>query len=239
MTTTTPAPDAARAERPARAGSGPDGTDQLAPPPKMRRRPAMIALSVALVCVGGLVSGWAWQSTSNAQDVLAVRDTVHRGEVIEEGDLVTVRIGVDPAVKTIPAANLESVVGQRAALDIAAQSVITPDQVTDAVVPPKEQSVVGLSLSGAMLPTGQLTAGAQVRVVPTTGSTAAAPAAGAGNAPAAAATPAYAATVVKVAVDDITGNALVNVQVAQDVAPAVATLAAAGQVAVVLDSQEQ
>ena len=75
MTTTTPAPDAARAERSGRTGGGAAGPDQIAPPPKMRRRPAMIALSVALICVGGLASGWAWQSTSTAREVLTVRET--------------------------------------------------------------------------------------------------------------------------------------------------------------------
>jgi hypothetical protein len=233
MTTTTPAPDSARVERPGRAGGGAAGLDQIAPPPKMRRRPAMVALSVALICVGGLASGWAWQSTSNAQQVLTVRETVHRGEVIEEADLVTVRIGVDPAIKAVLAADIATVVGKRAALDIAAFSVVTKDQITDAAVPPKGFAVVGLSLTGAMLPTEQLAFGDTVRVVPT-GGEGGAPVATGGTV-----APAYAASVVGLSEDDITGNALVNVQVEAANAPSVAKLAAAGQVALVLDSQEQ
>ena len=152
-----------------------------------------------------------------------------RGELIEEADLVTVRIGVDPAIKAVPAAEMATIVEKRAALDIAANSVVTEDQVTDAVVPPKGFSVVGLSLTSAMLPTEQLVAGDKVRVV-TTGARAAA----------AATTPAaYGATVVRSSPDEITGNTLVNVQVATDVAPGVARRAAAGEVALVLDSQEQ
>ncbi|MGI5188957.1 SAF domain-containing protein [Promicromonospora sp. CA-289599] len=229
MTTTTPAPDAARVERSGRPGGGATGPDQIAPPPKMRRRPAMIALSVALICVGGLASGWAWQSTSTAQEVLTVRETVLRGAVIEEDNLVIVRIGVDPAIQTVKASEMATLVGQRAALDIAAKSVVTPDQVTDAVVPPKGFSVVGLSLTAAMLPTEQLAAGDKVRVVTTGGEdNAAAP-------PPAA----YGATVVRSSPDEITGNTLVNVQVATDVAPGVARRAAAGEVALVLDSQER
>jgi hypothetical protein len=230
MTTTTPAPDAPRVERPGRTGGGAAGLDQIAPPPKMRRRPAMIALSVALICVGGLTSAWAWQSTSTAQEVLTVRETVLRGEVIEEDNLVTVRIGVDPAIQAVKAAEMATLVGQRAALDIAAHSVITGDQVTEAVVPPKGFSVVGLSLTSAMLPTKQLAVGDKVRVVTTGGEAAAA----AGPPPAA-----YGATVVQTSPDEITGNTLVNVQVATYVAPGVARRAAAGEVALVLDSQEQ
>jgi hypothetical protein len=193
----------------------------------------MVALSVALICVGGLASAWAWQSTSNAQEVLTVRETVHRGEAIEEADLVTVRIGVDPAIRAVPAADLSTLVGKRAALDIAAGGVVTADQVTDAAVPPAGYAVVGLSLTGAMLPTNQLIPGDKVRVVPTAGEGGAAVPTG-GDAPSA-----YPASVIGVFVDDITGNTLVNVQVEVASAPVVATRAAAGQVALVLDSQEQ
>lgn len=190
----------------------------------------MIALSVALICVGGLVSAWAWQSTSTAQEVLTVRETVHRGELIEEGDLVTVRIGLDPAIQAVPAADLATLVGMRAALDIAAGGIVTADQVTDAVVPAAGFSVVGLSLTPAMLPGNQLVVGDEVRVVTTDGE---------GGAAGATAPAVYSATVVGLSTDEITGNSLVNVQVATDAAPGVAQRAAVGQVALVLDSQEQ
>ncbi|PUB29036.1 SAF domain-containing protein [Promicromonospora sp. AC04] len=191
----------------------------------------MVALSVALICVGGLASAWAWQSTSTAQEVLTVRETVYRGEVIAEDDLMIVRIGVDPAIQAVRAADMSTLVGKRAVLDIAAGGVVTADQVADddLVVPPAGFSVVGLSLTPATLPTEQLVRGDKVRVVTTGGESGAA-----ATAPAA-----YSATVVRLSKDEITGNALVNVQVATDVAPGVARRAAAGQVALVLDSQEQ
>lgn len=230
MTTTTPAPDAARVERPGRASGGSAGPDQIAPPPKMRRRPALIALSVALICVGGLASAWAWQSTSTAQEVLTVRETVHRGQVIEKDNLVTVQIGVDPAIDAVLASDAATLEGKRAALDIAAGGVVTDDQIADKIVPPKDYSVVGLSLTAAMLPTEQLIPGDRVRVVMT---------AGEGGASPVAAAKAFPADVVELSVDEITGNTLVNVQVPKPDAPGIATLAAAGQVALVLDSQEQ
>ena len=74
-----------------------------------------------------------------------------RGEVIEEDNLVRVRIGVDPAIDAVPAAQMATLVNQRAALDIVAHSVVTEGQIKDAVVPPKGFSVVGLSLTAAML----------------------------------------------------------------------------------------
>src|SRR4051812_28387499 len=91
-----------------RARSAPTGNGQgarrpaeaavpVAPAPKLRRRPLLTAASVGAVCLGALVSVWAWSATNNTHDVLAVRDTVHRGELIGAGDLMTVRVGSDPA----------------------------------------------------------------------------------------------------------------------------------------------
>src|SRR4051794_4977265 len=58
-------------------------TPLVAPPPKLRRRPLLVAGSVVAVCLGALVSAYAYSSTSNAHQVLAVVSTVHRGEVIK------------------------------------------------------------------------------------------------------------------------------------------------------------
>jgi hypothetical protein len=194
----------------------------------MRRRPALVALSVACICAGGLASAWAWQSTSNTREVLTVRETVHRGEVIGAEDLVVVRIGVDPAIQPVPAGERSSLVGMRAALDIAAGSVVTASQLTDAAVPPEGSSVVGVSLTAGMLPVGQVAVGDKVRVVPTAGGQ------GSGVDPA---TQPISAVVVGLSIDEVTGNTLVNVQVLSADAAAVATAAAGGAVAVVLDSQ--
>lgn len=72
---------------------GPELTERLAPPPRLRRRPALVAASVAAVCVGALLAVWAYSSLSTAQSVLAVRTTVHRGELITRDELVTVQVG--------------------------------------------------------------------------------------------------------------------------------------------------
>lgn len=204
-------------------------SEQISPPPKMRRKPIVAVASVAAIALGALVSMWAWQSTSDAQDVLAVRETVERGEVISAEDLMSVKITVDPAMRPIPASELDTVVGQRAALDMAAGGVVTAEQFTDAPIPAKGESVVGVSLSSAMLPVGQLGPGDKVRIVATPGEagevTTSLP-------------ETIGAVVVNVVPDDITGNTLVNVAVSRDDAPNVASLAASGKVALVLDSQE-
>lgn len=229
MTVTTSAPERPQQGRTVAGGDPAPG--QIAPPPRSRRRPALVAASVALVAVGAMGSAWAWQTSSNTNEVLTVRQTVHRGELLSADDLLRVRIGVDPAIQAVPAAALETLVGQRAALDIAAGSVITPEQVTDEDIPASGQSVVGVSLTAGMMPSGQVIVGDKVRVITTEtmGATAGDPAAGAEQP--------VSGVVVSVTTDATTGNTLMNVQVPSAMAPAVATAAARGQVALVLDSQ--
>ncbi|MBL0884842.1 SAF domain-containing protein [Myceligenerans indicum] len=191
----------------------------------------MIALSVACICVGGLASAWAWTATSNTNQVLTVRETVYRGEVIAEDDLVPVRLGVDPAIQAYPAERIGEVVGRAAQLDIAAGSVVTPGQLSDAAVPGPGMSVVGVSLAAGLLPADQITLGDKVRVVTTANDPAAGTSAPEGSATAV-------DGVVRGLLDDtVTGNTLVNVEVSADQAVRVASAAAAGHVALVLEYQ--
>ena len=41
---------------------GPAATP-LAPPPKLRRRPALVAAAIGAICIGALLAGWAWMLT--------------------------------------------------------------------------------------------------------------------------------------------------------------------------------
>lgn len=204
--------------------------ERLAPPPKYKRRPALIAASAGAICLGALGSVAAYNSSSTAQDILAVRQTVERGQIIGKDDLMTVRISVDPALKPMSAADAGNVIGKHAAMDMPAGGVVTAEQVTSQAVPAKGHSVVGISLTPAQVPSGEIKVGDPVRVITT-------PDAQAGMSPQAS-PDAIKAVVVGLATDATTGNVVVNVQVPHASAPAVAAQAATGKVAIVLDSRE-
>lgn len=195
---------------------------------KPRRRPLLVAASLAMVCLGGLLAAWAWSATSSTVSVLAARSDVERGEVITEGDLMMVSLNADPALRPIPATRLAQIVGQRAARDIAAGTLISGSQVTQDVIPAQGMSLVGIGVSAAALPGEPLRAGDPVRVVATPGEqgelTDAAPAV-------------TVATVVSVVVDDVTGTRIVTVAVPQADAAVLAARASTGNVALVLDSR--
>lgn len=226
-TDTTHAPGRARP----RAGGDPTSTvAPIAPPPKLRRRPLLALASVAAIVLGALLAALAYTATSTAREVVAVRADIQRGELIGREDLITVRVGLDPALHTVSGSSLDGLVGQRAAADLPAGSLVTPGSVTPTVLPGKGSSIVGVSLPPSLLPGEDLRAGDTVRVVATPGQQGDMPE----GEPAA-----IAATVVGVHPDPQTGQTVVSVQVPYAAAAQLAARAATGKVALVLDPRER
>lgn len=220
---------ATRADRTLDQESGPAAT-QLAPPPKLRRRPALVAGAIAAICLGALLAAWAWTATTNTQEVLVARHSIERGSVIEADDLARVQLSADPALQPVPAGEFDQVLGQRAALDIAEGGMLTPGSFSSAVVPAEGESVVGVALTPAQAPGLALQNGDHVRVVAT--------AALGEDLPAGA--PLFNdAQVVGVHVDDQTGQTVVDLLVPRADAAVLATRVATGNVALILDSRER
>lgn len=206
------------------------GTGIVAPAPRLRRRPALVAASIVAISAGALLAAFAWTATSTTQSVLAVRSAVERGAVIGQDDVMTVQVSADPALAPVPASQASTVVGQRAATDLAAGTLLTREQVSDKVLPAAGMSIVGVGLPSAQMPGEPLLVGDRVRVVATPGAsgevTAGEPVT-------------IAATVVGVRVNDENGQSVVSVQVRQGDAAELAARAATGNVALVLDSRER
>ncbi|WP_237768060.1 SAF domain-containing protein [Serinicoccus sp. CNJ-927] len=197
-------------------------------PPKLRRRPIQVLLALALVIAGALLAVWAWSAATDNVSVVALRETVPRGSQIGAEDLMVVQVNSDPALRTVPGDQLESFVGQRAGLDLSAGTLLSPDVVVEEVVPGAGQSVVGLALAPGSLPGEPLQVGDRVRVVGT---------AGQGD-PAQVSDPVeIPAEVANFSVSE-TGQVILSVVLDETRAGEAATWAAAGRVAVILDSSE-
>jgi len=202
-------------------------------PPRLRRRWGVFAAMAAVVCLGALGNVWLHQATTSASAVVAARSTIIRGQIINRADLVAVQIGVDPALRPVPASQLETLVGKRAALDVAAGSLLTGDDVTDKVIPARGESVVGVAVPVTLMPGTPLVAGDQIRVVATPGAQ--------GEA-----TPgaprSISASVVSTATSTDNGQGsltIITVQVPDSDAAGLAAMAATGKIAIVLDSRER
>ena len=197
-------------------------------PPRVpgRRNPKWIALSVVALCLGGLLSYVIYARLANETAVVTAAQTVYRGEVIDAVDLTTITLQGNSIAQAVPAADLDAMVGKRAAVDLVAGSVLVASAVTDESIPASGRAVVGLKLSAGRTPTSLLIPSAAVRLVALPGQNGA---------------------------DDLTGNTftariidqangpdgtsiLVNVDVAADQAAAIAQLAAQDRIALVRDA---
>lgn len=205
-------------------------TVPVAAPPKLRRRPLLALAGLGLVVMGSLLAVWVYLSNTDAISAVAARDTVMRGEMITAADLMTVQVTADPALQLVPAVDLDSYVGQRAARDLSAGALLTPDAASDQLVPSAGESVVGLALTPALMPGEPLMVGDRVRVVATPGQ--------AGD-PATfeSADIVFAAEVVRVTASGESAQTVVSVLVPEQDAARVAQWASAGRAALVLDSR--
>lgn len=195
------------------------------PAPKRRPRRALLAAGVVLVVLGALATYWLTQQSSQRVAVVGVAHDVSWGQVITAADLVQVQIAADPQMTPIPWSQEATLIGQRAAVDLQAGSLLTPRSVTDQQVPPAGSALVGVSVKSSQLPVTALTAGDKVLLVIT-------PPAGSAAQQAAAAT--VSATVFAVGAADASGARTVDVLVDQGDAAGLAQASAAGRVAIVL-----
>ena len=213
-----------------RAGRARRSAPPAVAPPRPRRRNGLLALGVALVALGALAAAWLTQVVGGTVPVVAVARSVQAGEVIERSDLSVANVNADPALHPVPAGALEGLVGQRAAVDLSAGSLLTEQAVSAQVVPAAGRSLVGVALSSAQLPAQTLQASDRVRIVDTPTAQ--------GEPPTT--TPAtIAGEVTSVVGPDDTGLTIVNVIVDARRAADLAARVATGRVALVLDSRER
>lgn len=199
--------------------------DAMTPARPRLRRSVLLFVLGALLLTAGLVVGWVmWTSKADSEVVAAARD-VERGHIITAEDLETVRVGLDPSLRTVPGAELQDLVGQRAAADLTAGTLVSPDQLTDEVVPGVGMSVVSVPIPSGLVPTVPIRSGDTVRLVQI-------PAAG-GEIAGSGIT--VTAELVNVSYGDPT--TVVDVLIPADKASALAELAGTGRVALVLDSR--
>jgi hypothetical protein len=128
----------------------------------MPRRYGQRAAAVLFVLVTVLLAGWLWQHRSDRVEVLAVREAVPAGSVVDRGDLTTLQVaGVSGAFGV---GDVDSVVGKTATVGLVAGEVLTPDMVTATAVPGPGQRVVGVEVDATRTPSG-LSPGDVVSVV--------------------------------------------------------------------------
>lgn len=208
-------------------------------PVKTRRTRAHLALAVAIIALGGLIAAYVATRVSHTHPVVVLRHTVTRGSVIHAGDLTTADLDTDPALHVVPESKLTSVVGKHARVDLAAGSNLTADSVTASNVLTPGQSLIGLALTAGQMPAIRLLPGDRVRIVTTSG--------GNGDTSASDSSPGSSSTSGPTTLDGTvvdaktsssagTDQTVVDVAVSSADAPQLASDAAGGHIALILEA---
>ncbi|GLW34476.1 SAF domain-containing protein [Actinoplanes regularis] len=195
--------------------------------PQRRWRPALLWLAVALIAVGGLVVWRVVTSIGTTEQYLAIARPVQIGSAVTADDLTTVRITADPALKPIPVAERDKLIGKFAAVPLVPGTLLTNDQLTTERAPGPGEQLVRIGLDQERLPTERIAPGRKLILVVTA----------AQNAPDQPTTTAplrVAATAVDVQAGAKDGQVLLNVAVAERDGPMVGTRAAEGRLVVLL-----
>jgi hypothetical protein len=153
----------------------PSGNGSAAGPPgalrglPRRRRPAMVALAVALAGAGVLVSAAVYQRTDRQVPVVVVTAGVPAFGVLTASDIGTADVTVPAGVHVIPASQLGQVSGQIAAVTLRPGTLLAPDDLTAAQPPGPGQVLIPVPLKPESMPASGLAAGDQVLIIATPG----------------------------------------------------------------------
>jgi hypothetical protein len=148
--------------------SPPSPVGQLRGLPR-RRRPAMIALAVAMAGAGVLVSAAVYQRTDHLVPVVMVTAAVPAGAVIGPADVATTDVTVASGVHVIPGAQLGQVAGQVAAVTLSPGTLLAPADLAAAQAPRAGQDLIAVPVKPESLPASGLQPGDRVLIVATPG----------------------------------------------------------------------
>jgi len=134
-----------------------------------RRRPAMVALAIALAGGGVLVSAAVYQRADHEVPVVMVTGSVPPMGVITASDLAVADVNVPAGVHVIPGSQLGQVAGEIAAVALRPGTLLAPADLTSAQPPAVGQVLIPVPLKPESMPASGLSPGDHVLIVATPG----------------------------------------------------------------------
>lgn len=133
----------------------------------MRRRWGRVAAGVVLALLGAWVCMILVATAGGREETLAMAREVEHGQRLERDDFTVVRVAADPGVRTIPAGDLDGLVGLMAGSDLPQGALPSRDQILDQGerLMTQDEVEVGARLGPAAAPRGDLPAGTPVLVI--------------------------------------------------------------------------
>jgi hypothetical protein len=135
-------------------------------PPSGRQRRWTLALIAMLVVLGsGLLFFLLYLNAGDRVPVLSIAREVGQGEEITRDDLAEVRVSADPTLDLVPANDIDDVVGQPAAVDLAVGSLLTESQIGEPIGLEPGTTVVGVRVGTPAMPFASIRRGMVVDVI--------------------------------------------------------------------------
>lgn len=131
--------------------------------PRRSRSWGLVTLAALLVLGTGLAVAAYVVHAGQKESVLAVAGPVAKGQVIGREDLVATSVAGVAAALSVD--QVDTVVGQTAAVDLVQGQILTPAMFASSAVPAAGESVIGLALDPARVPGAGLQAGDVVDVI--------------------------------------------------------------------------
>lgn len=123
-------------------------------PPTGRRNRSRIAVGAVVVVVSVLASVSLYGRANERIEVVAIRQAVPAGAAIGDNDLTTVSIAKDTDLRTVPAAQRATIVGQVASVGLVPGSLLAPNQVASGPRVPNGMAITGATLKPGQYPIG-------------------------------------------------------------------------------------
>ncbi len=160
---TTTVRDHHRPSRNGKAQPGKLGIDL--PTQSSTKRGPEFLVGLVIVALFALAGTWFYAKSTSPEGVLALRNPIERGSVINADDLQVVQISTDDSLNVLGRDDASVVVGQIALNDLSVGTLITVDHVAATAAIEPGDGVVGLALDPGEYPTLSLRPGDIVRVV--------------------------------------------------------------------------
>jgi len=209
-----------------------DAPVKVTPPQLPRqRRTGMLALAVLLIGLGALLAVYLVLSLSQRVEVVMMVRDVPVGTPLSAADVTTTTASLDAGVQTIPGSEITQVPGRIAATTLRKGTLLAASELTTSQSPAAGQQVVPVALPPSLMPARGLAPGDPVLAVVTTGQGTGQTTAQTGTTQQSGAPqPDIAATVDRVGPAGTDGRVTVDLLVADQQAPTLARLAAAGRI---------
>lgn len=139
-------------------------------PVSKKRRPAMMALALALIALSALGGVWLVNQGQQTVQIIRVSTDVQRGEILGAEHLAAVDFPADlVGFETVRFSELDSIVGQVALRELHSGSLLSPDSFGAALDVPPGRAQVGITVPPDRLPGTIPSAGDPVVLVETPG----------------------------------------------------------------------